>query len=161
MKKIHLHVFIQFITMSMIISCNKNISEFEKIENFELNNEIEISKGFVEKNKPYKIKPFSYYVSVFLNDEWHNIINPFGGGVIIFGENTTIFSGKYFEPSFYNLSAEYYLTIIDENNNLLIKGIINQRNVSVKIIDEIVEIQFINVDNNLVKHIFEIEDYYK
>jgi hypothetical protein len=129
------------------------------ILNIESYNKIDFSNGLIQLNNSYKISRRSSHIFILENDkcyegeEWHEVMIPFGGGVIIFGENITIFSERsHFNP------IKYQLNIIDENKNLIVNGNITHKNVEIGVINETIVIQFINDNNELVKYLFEIED---
>jgi hypothetical protein len=122
--------------------------------------EIDSSEEYIIKNKPYKIKQWPYHILIFENEkcydgeEWHEVMISFGGGIIIFGEKMTILSEEYH----YIARIGHYLTIIDENGNLIMDNKIIGNNTKIKIIQDKVEIQFYNSKNELVKYLLEIED---
>ena len=111
-------------------------------------------------NKPYKIKNYNFHIFILENEkcfdgeEWHEVMIPFKEGIIIFGEKITILSETYYYGPTKNV-----LTIIDENDYLIIEGKIIGRNAKIKVFNENIELQFCNGNNELVKYVFEIENF--
>jgi len=181
-KKNSLIIILQAILVLIIISCKNKNNEMEdiiindeimeiEVENLpdnktELYNifingsytNLDSSEEYIIKNKPYKIKSWPYYTLIdenekcFEGEKWHEAMFYFWGGVIIFGEKTTIISGIY------DKSKKYILEIINENGDYIIDGNIIANNVKIKIIKDKVEIQFYNSNNELTKRLFEIEE---
>ena len=168
---------LQVIFLLIIVSCKNKNNEIIKIEvenvyneeptelyNLFINEssiEIDSSEEYIIKNKIYRIKQWPFHILILENEkcyegeEWHEVMIPFGGGIIIFGEKMTILSETYH----YFKRVAYYLTIIDENNNLIVDNEIIGNNTKIKIIKNKVEIQFYNSEKELIKYLLEIEDF--
>jgi hypothetical protein len=187
MKKGYILILILLIFFLLILSCKNRNNEIIEVENVKNNEIIEIevesvyvkevtelynlfinkspteidsSEEYIIKNKPYKIKKWPFHILIFENEkcfdgeEWHEVMISFGGGIIIFGEKMTILSEEYH----YIARIGYYLTIIDENGNLIMDNKIIGNDTKIEIIQDKVEIQFYNSKNELVKYLLEIED---
>jgi hypothetical protein len=156
---------IQFIFVLILISCKgkniyeKRMVELYKIANLEIYDEIDFSKGFIEKNKPYEINHY-FYTFVYFNDKWQEVLLFLaGGGEVIFEDTKIKFSGEYHDVSPWGeFVKKDDFRIIDENNNLIVNDKVMSGKVKIGIINEFVVMQF---DNNFVKHIFEIEGFKK
>ena len=178
MKRKHVLTIIFFIIFVLVIlSCRSNVNiinnESIKVENNYINymtelndllnidsyDEIDFSKKYIIKNKPYRIKHWPFHIFIlesekcFDGEEWHEVMTEFGGGVIVFGENFIIITEYYSKPNVYVLS------IFDYNGNHYNQNgeKINSR-IKIGTINEKIIIQYINEKNEIVKYIYEIEE---